>query len=63
MPLTFQLNDPCPKCGRSLMQAVIEAHPTDRELALHNFQCGHCGPVKTSVISLKPGKPSPQEVA
>jgi hypothetical protein len=63
MPLRFQLHDPCPKCGKTLVHAVIEAHPTDRNIAIHNLQCGDCGPVKTSVISLKPGKASPQEAA
>jgi uncharacterized Zn finger protein len=54
MSLTFRLNDPCPKCGASKMQAVIEAHPSRTDLALHNFHCADCGPVKTKVISLTP---------
>jgi len=41
------------------MNAEIEAHPTDRTIALHNLKCGNCGPVKTKVISLKPGEPAP----
>jgi hypothetical protein len=54
MSLIFQLNDPCPKCGRSKLQAVIEAHPSRTDIALHNFNCADCGPVKTKVLSLKP---------
>jgi uncharacterized Zn finger protein len=61
--MIFPVNAPCPKCGKLLLQAVIDPHPTDRTIALHNLQCGDCGPVKTNVISLKPGKPSPQETA
>ena len=29
-------------------------HPSRRDLALHNFQCADCGPVKTKIISLTP---------
>jgi uncharacterized Zn finger protein len=54
MSLVFHSNDPCPRCGKALMQAVIEAHPSRRDLALHNFNCAGCGPVKTKIISLKP---------
>jgi hypothetical protein len=36
------------------MQAVIEAHPSRRDLALHNFHCDDCGPIKTKIISLEP---------
>ena len=54
MSLVFQLNDPCPKCGKSLTNAVIERHPTQPDVALHNFTCAACGPVKTKILSLKP---------
>jgi hypothetical protein len=36
------------------MQAVIEAHPSRSDIALHNFYCADCGPVKTKVLTLKP---------
>jgi len=39
------------------MQAMIEAHPTNPDIELHNFHCAVCGPVKTKVISLTPKKP------
>src|ERR1700675_2476688 len=35
-------------------QGAIEVHPSRRDLALHNFQCADCGPVKTKIISLTP---------
>ncbi len=54
MSLTFRLNEPCPKCRKPIMQSVIELHPTQRDLALHNFHCADCGPIKTEVLSLKP---------
>jgi hypothetical protein len=63
MSLTFRLQDPCPRCSKFLLQAVIEPHPTDHTIALHNLECWDCGPVKTKVISLKPSKPSPEEAA
>jgi uncharacterized Zn finger protein len=54
MALTFQLSGACPNCGQRTMQSVIEAHPNLRDLALKNFRCAGCGPVKTKVLSLKP---------
>jgi hypothetical protein len=50
-------NDPC---GQSTMQSVIEPHPSRDDVAIQNFNCGDCGPVKSVVLSLKPSKkPSP----
>jgi hypothetical protein len=63
MPLTLYFNDLCPKCRRPIMQAVIESHPTDRNLALQKFHCANCGPIKIKFISLKPGKPQSGLVA
>jgi hypothetical protein len=63
MPLNFLVREPCPKCGRPLMKAVIEAHPTDRTIAIHNLYCGDCGAVRTSVISLTPNKPTKESAA
>jgi hypothetical protein len=54
MSLVFHLNDPCPRCGKSKLQAVIEAHPSRSDIALHNFNFAVCGLVKTKVISLTP---------
>jgi ssDNA-binding Zn-finger/Zn-ribbon topoisomerase 1 len=63
MSLAFYFNDPCPKCRKPLMQAVIEKHPTRQDLAVQNFRCTDCGPVKTKVISLTPKKPSAELAA
>jgi hypothetical protein len=52
MPLTLSINDTCPKCHKPIMQAVIEPHPTRRDLALQNFECVDCGAIKTEVLSL-----------
>jgi hypothetical protein len=54
MSLIFHFNDPCPRCRKPLMQAEIALHPRNPNLALHNFTCADCGPVKTKVLSLKP---------
>jgi hypothetical protein len=63
MSLTLFVDDICPKCRKPIKQTTIELHPTDRDLALHNFACVDCGPVKTKIISLKPGKPPPELAA
>jgi len=52
----------CPRCRKAIMQSVFERHPSCQDLALHKFICADCGPVKTKIISLKPGE-SPPEVA
>ena len=54
MSLNFYFNNPCPRCGRPTMQAIIDRHPTDRDLAVKKFRCGHCGPIKAEILSLKP---------
>jgi hypothetical protein len=43
----------CPNCHKPTLQAVIEPHPTNREIALQNFDCANCGPVRTKILSLK----------
>jgi len=63
MPLTFYFNDPCPRCAKPMMQAVIERHPSRNDLALHNFTCLNCGPLKTKIISLNPGESAPELTA
>jgi hypothetical protein len=59
MPLVLSTGEICPKCRKPTLQGVVEAHPSRRDLALHNFQCADCGPIKTKIISLKPGGPRP----
>jgi uncharacterized Zn finger protein len=54
MPLNLYFYEICPKCSQLTMQAVIESHPTSRDLAIQKFHCANCGPVKTKFISLKP---------
>ena len=63
MSLNLPYNDPCPRCHKPTMDSVIEAHPRRNDIALQNFRCADCGPVKTVVLSLKPGKPSPDLAA
>ena len=60
MSLVLSSGDFCPKCRKPLLQGVVEAHPSRRDLALHNFQCADCGPIKTKNISLKPSEPPPE---
>jgi hypothetical protein len=57
MSLNLPYNDPCPRCHKLTMQSVIEPHPRRKDIALQNFRCADCGPVKTIVHSLKPGMP------
>jgi hypothetical protein len=62
MPLTFAVDEICPKCRKAVKLAVIDLHPTNPDLAVHNFECIDCGPVRAKIISLKPGK-APQLAA
>jgi hypothetical protein len=54
MSFTLYVDDNCPKCRKPTMQAVVELHPTNPDLALQNFECTDCGPVKAKIISLAP---------
>jgi hypothetical protein len=54
MSLVLSRGEVCPKCRNAVMQSVVEAHPSRHDIALHNFECADCGPIKTKVISLKP---------
>jgi hypothetical protein len=63
MSMTLYTNEPCPRCGKTIRQTTIDLHPTRDGLAIHTFECGDCGPVKSKVYSLKPGKPSPELAA
>jgi hypothetical protein len=55
--LNLYFNDLCPKCRKPTMQAIIESHPTNRDLAVQKFYCAECGPLKTKFISMKPIEP------
>jgi hypothetical protein len=59
MPFNLYIDNICPKCQQPVMLTIIELHPTQPDLAIHNFQCTDCGLVKGKIVSLKPGKPSP----
>jgi hypothetical protein len=59
MSVTFYFKDPCPKCSKPIMYAVVEPDPSCRDLALHKLHCADCGPIKTILLSLKPVKPPP----
>ena len=58
MSMTLYTNEPCPRCGKTIRQTTVDLHPTRAGLAIHNFECVDCGPVKSKVYSLKPGKSS-----
>jgi C4-type Zn-finger protein len=57
MPLNFDVNDTCPKCGSTIRRAVIYLHPTDRDAAIHSLKCADCGYEKTKLLSLRPAAP------
>jgi hypothetical protein len=59
MSLVLSRSEVCPKCRKASMQSVVEAHPSRLDIAFHNFEYADCGPIKTTVISLKPGEPPP----
>jgi hypothetical protein len=46
MSLTLFVDEPCPKCRKPIRQTTIDVHPTNRDLALHIYECADCGPVK-----------------
>jgi hypothetical protein len=63
MSLTLFVDDTCPKCRKPVRLAVIERHPNRPDLAIHNFQCVDCGPVKAKVYSIKPAARAPELAA
>ena len=63
MSLDLIMNDTCPKCRKPLKPAVIETHPTGRDLAVHKLECANCGAVQTKILFRKPGKPPEQAIA
>jgi len=63
MSFDLFVDDTCPKCRKPLTLAVIERHPTRRDLAVHNLKCASCGTVKNKILSLKLGESSPELAA
>jgi len=55
MSLTVFIDDLCPRCRKPVKLAKIELHSTRPDLAIQNYHCMDCGPVKAKVISLAPG--------
>lgn len=49
----FRVNGRCPRCGKPVRLATIEPHPTRNDVALHNYECADCGPVRTKIIPLR----------
>jgi uncharacterized Zn finger protein len=60
--MLFQVRATCPRCGKPVTLAVVEAHPTRTDIALHSFECMDCGAVRTKAVSLRADK-SPPELA
>jgi hypothetical protein len=50
------MDDTCPKCRKALRLTVIEPHATRADLAVHRFECAHCGAVKTKILLWKQAK-------
>ena len=50
--MQFQVSETCPKCGELVTIATVEPHPTRGDLALHNYECERCGPIRTKLIPL-----------
>jgi hypothetical protein len=63
MSLMLFFNEPCPQCSKPIMQGAVDAHPSRNDVAIQNFHCADCGPLKTKVLSLKPDKPPPEMAA
>jgi hypothetical protein len=63
MAFTLYVDDSCPRCRKPTLQAVVQLHPTNPNLALQNFECAACGPVRTKILSLKPGAPLREQTA
>jgi hypothetical protein len=63
MAFILHVDESYPKCGKPVAIIEIERHPSRPDLAIQNFQCGDCGPVKSRIYSLKPGVPPPDLTA
>ena len=49
LSLTLFIDEPCPKCRKPIRQMTIDVHPTNRDLALHVYECPDCqirGPIQ-----------------
>ena len=46
MSLTRFIDDACPRVRNPGKLTLIEPHPSDRDLAIHNYHCVDCGPVR-----------------
>jgi ribosomal protein S27AE len=57
MPFIEAFNETCPRCHQPIVTAFFELHPSNPDLALENFECSKCGPVKTKIILLKDAQP------
>jgi hypothetical protein len=57
MWLTVFTDDTCPRCLKPTKLSYIEPHPTQSDLAVHDFVCADCGTVKSKIISLRPINP------
>jgi len=56
MVFSNRVLDTCPRCHRQvLMLFEFEPHPSNQNLALQNFTCPSCGPVRTKILSMKVG--------
>ena len=53
MSLDLFMNDTCPRCRKPIKLAVIEQHPTRRDLSIYKLECADCGIVKTKVLFRK----------
>ena len=62
MSLNLFSDEPCPRCRKPIRQTTVGLHPTNPDIALHNYECADCGPVKTRILLQKPGE-SRSEVA
>jgi len=47
MSLTIFIDDTCPRCRKPAKLTLIEPHPSDRDLAIHN--CVDCGPARAKL--------------
>ena len=54
MSLDLFMNDTCPRCRKPIELAVVEQHPTGRDLSVHKYKCADCGIVKTKILFRKP---------
>ena len=53
MSFDLYMNDTCPRCCKPIERAVVEQHPTRRDLSVHKFKCADCGIVKSKVLFRK----------